>query len=96
MLDEIQVVCSRHFRDKRKRLRAAKNTSAGTTLNADLPPPPPLTTAGQPQHHDGLQAAQVNEVGGGEILFEVSDMPPVGQYNLQYVRSEEGATYMKL
>ena len=93
LLDEIQVVSSRHFREKRQRVRAAKNTS-NTTVNADLPPPPPLTAAGQPQN--GLQIAQVNEVGTGDMLFEVSNMPPMQQYNLEYVRSEEGATYMKI
>ena len=93
LLDEIQGVSSRFFRQKRQRLRAAKNTS-NTTVNADLPPPPPLTAAGQGQN--GLQVAQVNKVGTGDILFEVSDMPPLQQYNLEYVRSEEGATYMKI
>ena len=96
LLDEIQVVSSRHFREKRKHLRAAKNTSAGTTVNADLPPPPPLTAAGQLQHQNSLQAAQVNEVAAGEMLFEVSDMPPLQQYSVEYVRSEEGVTYMKI
>ena len=46
-------------------------------MNADLPPPPPLTAAGQGQN--SLQVAQVNEVGTGDILFEVSDMPPLQQ-----------------
>ena len=46
LLDEIQGVSSRFFRQKRQHLRAAKNTS-NTTVNADLPPPPPLTAAGQ-------------------------------------------------
>ena len=96
LLDEIQVVSSRHFREKRKRLWAAKNTSAGTTVNADLPPPPPLTAAGQLQHQSSLQAAQVNEVGAREMLFEVSNMPPLQQYSVEYVRSEEGVTYMKI
>ena len=41
LLDEIQVVSSRHFREKRQRGGAAKNT-CNTTLNANLPPPPPL------------------------------------------------------
>ena len=63
-------------------------------MNADLPPPPPLTAAGQGQN--SLQVAQVNEVGTGDMLFEVSDMPPLQQYNLEYVRSEEGATCMKI
>ena len=71
-------------------------TSAGTTVNADLPPPPPLTAAGQHQPQISLQAAQVKEVGAGEILFKVSDMPPLQQYNHEYIRSEEGVTYMKL
>ena len=93
LLDKIQGVSSRFFRQKRQRLRAAKNTS-NTTVNADLPPPPPLTAAGQGQQ--GLQTAQVNEIGNGDILFEVSQMPPMQQYNLEYVRSEEGATYMKI
>ena len=93
LLDEIQGVSSRFFRQKRQRLRAAKNTSS-TTVNADLPPPPPLTAAGQGQN--GLQVAQVNEVGTGDILFDVSDMPHLQQYSIEYVRSEEGATYMKI
>ena len=63
-------------------------------MNTDLRPPPPLTAAGQGQN--GLQVAQVNEVGTGDILFEVSDMPPLQQYNLEYIRSDEGATYMKI
>ena len=66
-------------------------------MNADLPPPPPLTAAGHRQNgQNGLQVAQVNEVGTGDILFEVSDMPPLQQYNLEYIRSDEGATYMKI
>ena len=93
LLDEIQGVSSRFFRQKRQHLRAAKNTSS-TTVNADLPPPPPLTAAGQGQNC--LQVAQVNEVGTGDILFDVSDMPPLQQYSVEYVRSEEGATYMKI
>ena len=93
LLDEIQGVSSRFFRQKRQRLRAAKNTSS-TTVNADLPPPPPLTAAGQGQN--GLQVAQVNEVGTRDILFDVSDMPPLQQYSVEYIRSEEGATYMKI
>ena len=76
LLDEIQGVSSRFFRQKRQCLRAAKNTSS-TTVNADLPPPPPLTAAGQGQN--GLQVAQVNEVGTRDILFDVSDMPPLQQ-----------------
>ena len=63
-------------------------------MNTDLPPPHPLTAAGQAQHV--LQTAQVNEVGNGDMFFEVSDMPPLQQYNLEYIRSEEGATYMKI
>ena len=93
LLDEIQGVSSRFFRQKRQHLRAAKNTS-NTTVNADLPPPPPLTAAGQGQN--GLQVAQVNEVGTGDILFDVSDMPPLQQYSVEYIRSKEGATYMKI
>ena len=89
LLDEIQGVSSRFFRQKRQRLRAAKNTSS-TTVNAD----PPLTAAGQGQN--GLQVVQVNEVGTGDILFNVSDMPPLQQYSVEYVRSEEGATYIKI
>ena len=65
-------------------------------MNADLPSPPPLTAAGQLQRQSSLQAAQVNEVGAGEMLFKVSDMPPLQQYSVEYVRSEEGATYMKI
>ena len=65
-------------------------------MNADLPPPPPLTAAGQLQHQNSLQAAQVNEVAAGEMLFEVSDMLPLQQYSVEYVRSEEGVTYMKI
>ena len=93
LLYEIQGVSSRFFRQKRQRLRGAKNTSS-TTVNADLPPPPPLPAAGQGQN--GIQVAQVNEVGTGDILFDVSDMPPLQQYSVEYVRSEEGATYMKI
>ena len=94
MLDQIQSVSSKYFRERQQHLRAAKNTipASNATVNADLPPP--LTAAGQPQH--GLQAAQVNEVGNGEILFEVSDMPPLRQYNMECVRSDEGTTYMKI
>ena len=48
LLDEIQGVSSRFFRQKRQCLRAAKNTSNTTVnVNADLPPPPPLTAEGQ-------------------------------------------------
>ena len=93
LLDEIQGVSSRYFRQKRQCLRAARNTS-NTTVNADLPPPPPLTAAGQGQND--LQVAQMNEVGTGDILFDMSDMPPLQQYSVEYVRSQEGATYMKI
>ena len=48
------------------------------------PPPPPLTPAGQPV------------MNRGEILMDVTNMPPMQQYNAEYVHDVNGTTYLQM
>ena len=91
----------KYFRECSRQLRAEKtaNDQPGTTSSGPAPPPPPpLLRAGQPQPQCQvqMQTASVNEVGAGDMLMELQDIPPMQQYNVEYVHGVEGTTYMKL
>ena len=89
LLEEIQEVQVKFFRERRKRMRleTAQKRNQEQRL---LPPPPPL----QAGPSNAVQHAAIEEDSG--MLVEVSQLPPLEQYNVQYVREEGGATYMKL
>ena len=88
LLEDIRCVSDKYFRERRKRLKAEK-AAANTIENTPAPPPPPpLTPAGQPQ------APTINH---GDILFDVTNMPPMQNYNCEYVHDVQGgATYLKM
>ena len=83
LLEELRSVSDRYFRERRKRLRAEKAGST-TVKSTTTPPPPPLTPAGQPV------------MNRGEILMDVTNMPPMQQYNAEYVHDVDGTTYLQM
>ena len=89
LLDELQAVSSRYFRERRKKNRNTQPTvSVVPAVPTPPPPPPPLTRAGQPIHH-----ADINHM-KNEVLVELA---PMNEYsNIQYVSTETGTTYMQL
>ena len=86
------------FRERRRKLRVAAKKKSGTasvTVSAAvaMPPPPPLVA--QPGNSTVQRVEE--EEGLGDILFAVArELPPMNQYNVQYVREENGTTYMKM
>ena len=91
LLEDIRAVSDKYFRERRKRLRAEKAAATtSTTENALAPPampPPPLphlTPAGQPL------------MNRGEILMDVTNMPPMQQFNAEYVHDVNGTTYLQM
>ena len=97
ILEQFQSMSSGFFRERRRKLRAAAKKKSGTALATvsaavAMPPPPPLVA--QPGNST---VQRVEEEGLGNILFEVArELPPMNQYNVQYVREENGTTYMKM
>ena len=105
LLEDLRAVSDKFFRERRRRLRVEKTAVAGVNVEASgpppaqlpHPPPPPLLRAGQHQPQvQQVQAATVSEMGAGDMLVELQDIPPMQQYNVEYVRGVEGTTYMKL
>ena len=98
ILEQFQSMSSGFFRERRRKLRAAAKKKSGTasaTVSAAvaMPPPPPLVA--QPGNSTVQRVEE--EEGLGDILFEVArELPPMNQYNVQYVREENGTTYMKM
>ena len=76
-------------------MRAAQRKS---TASATVLVPPPLMAA-QPStvpQQNQVQHHIEEEQGVGDILFEVAgNLPPMDQYNVQFVHEENGTTYMK-
>ena len=96
LLDEINTVTRAFFARKRRRTEVASvsvQDSASTSTaarNVVSIPPPPLQR--QPQI---VQEEEVVE--SGDILFDMSGMQPMPQYNVQYVSDpNSNNTYMKL
>ena len=77
-----------------QREKTSGTASATVLASVAMPPPPPLMA--QPGNQNQVQGVEVEE-GLGDILFEVAgELPPMNQYNVQYVREENGTTYMKM
>ena len=96
LLDEINTVTRAFFARKRRRTEVASvsvQDSASTSTaarNVVSIPPPPLQR--QPQI---VQQEEVVE--SGDMLFDMSGMQPMPQYNVQYVSDpNSNNTYMKL
>ena len=96
LLDEINTVTRAFFARKQRRTEVASvsvQDSASTSTaarNVVSIPPPPLQR--QPQI---VQEEEVVE--SGDILFDMSGMQPMPQYNVQYVSDpNSNNTYMKL
>ena len=98
LLDEIQTVSSKYFREHRKKLkRDAEQAGPAVSVVKTTPPPPPLTPAGQ-LVQTGLQHAKIQQL-QDQVLVEVGSLPPMDQYTsaVQYVTSPDtGTTYMQL
>ena len=101
LLDELRAVASSYFREKRK----SKRTSASAAIThppapLQTPPPPPLRHASemvpQPQAQQAVQNIHQTDVGRGDILFEMGDLAPMQQYNMEIVHDSTGGAYMKM
>ena len=72
-----------------------------TSTSNPTPPSPPLLRANErpaqiqqvPVQQAPLQQS-TDEI--GEMLFDVSSLPPMQGYNVELIRDSEGSTYMKM
>ena len=104
LLDELRSVASKFFREKRRRERRQVSAAQPSTSTSNpAPPPPPLLRANerpaqiQVPVQPNLQAPLQQSTGEiGEMLFDVSSLPPMQGYNVELVRDSEGGTYMKM
>ena len=101
LLDELRAVASSYFREKRKSKRSAASAAIShPPVPLQTPPPPPLRHASemvaQPQPQQAVQNIHQTDVGHGDILFEMGDLAPMQQYNMEIVRDSTGGTYMKM
>ena len=101
LLDVLQAVASSYFREKRKlKKQAASAAITHPAVPLQTPPPPPLRHASemvlQPQPQQAVQNIHQTDVGRGDILFEMGDMAPMQQYNMEIVHDSTGGTYMKM
>ena len=100
LLEQIQAVSSAFFRERRKRLKTNGQEAVQSAVVV-VPAPPRLTPAGQPVVNvvnpvQQLHQAEMQQI-GDDVLVEVGSLPPMDQYNVQYVTAPDtGATYMKL
>ena len=98
LLDELRSVASTFFREKRRReRRQVSSTEPSTSTNNPTPPPPPLLRANE-RPIQVIQQAPIQQSTGeiGEMLFDVSSLPPMQGYDVELVRDSEGGTYMKM
>ena len=76
------------------------STQPSTSTSNPTPPPPPLLRANErpAQIQVPVQQAPLQRSTGeiGEMLFDVSSLPPMQGYNVELVRDSEGGTYMKM
>ena len=78
------------------------SSAVPSTSNAlPTPPPPPLLQANerrplqvQQNLEENVQKATTSEL--GDMLFDVSSLPPMQGYNVELVRDSDGGTYMKM
>ena len=101
LLDELHSVASTFFREKRRReRRQVSSAQPSTSTSNPTPPPPPLLWANErpAQIQVPVQQAPLQQSTGeiGEMLFDVSSLPPMQGYNVELVRYSEGGTYMKM
>ena len=85
LLDELQAVSSRYFRERCKKNRDTQ-LAVSVVRAVPTPPPPPLTPARQPVQP--IQHAE-HQPDGNKVLVE---LPPMNQYSntVQYVSTETG------
>ena len=102
LLDELRSVASTFFREKRRReRRQVSSAQPSTSTSNPTPPPPPLLRANERPaqiQQVPVQQAPLQQSTGeiGEMLFDVSSLPPMQGYNVELVRDSEGGTYMKM
>ena len=107
LLDELHSVASTFFREKRRReRRQVSSLQPSTSTSNPTPPTPPLLWANErpaqiqqvPVQQAPLQQAPLQQSTGeiGEMLFDVSSLPPMQGYNVELIRDSEGGTYMKM
>ena len=102
LLDELRAVASNYFREKRKREMMEVSSAVQSTSNAlPTPPSPPLLRANERrplQQVQNLQEQVQQETRSelGEVLFDVSSLPPIQGYNMELIRDSNGGTYMKM
>ena len=101
LLDGLCSVASTFFREKRRREgRQVSSTQPSTSTSNPTPPPPPCVMGKwETQIKQVLvQQAPLQQSTGeiGEMLFDVSSLPPMQGYNVELVRDSEGGTYMKM
>ena len=101
LLDELRSVASTFFREKRRRERRQVSSAqpSTSTSNPTPPPPPlPLLRANETPIQQAIQQAPLQQSTGeiGEMLFDVSSLPPMQGYNMELVRDSKGGTYMKM
>ena len=90
ILDEIKEVTKSFFNRKRQRQASVSVQPAVCTAQPVMAPPPPLMRQPQTQ-------MQQEEQGGPDVLFDLSGMPPLQGYDVQYMRdASNNNTYMKL
>ena len=96
LLDEIKDLTRSFINRKQRREEIAAVSVQPTTSTAPtvvtLAPPPPL------QRQPIIQTQnQAKELGDQSILFDMTGMPPMEQYNMQYITDlGSQTTYMKL
>ena len=102
LLDELCSVASTFFREKRRReRRQVSSMQPSTSTSNPTPPSPPLLRANErpaqiqqvPVQQAPLQQS-TDEI--GEMLFDVSSLPPMQGYNVELISDSEGSTYMKM
>ena len=102
LLDELRSVASTFFREKRRRERRQVSSAQPSTSSSNqTPPPPPLLRANERPaqiQQVPVQQAPLQQSTGeiGEMLFDVSSLPPMQGYNMELIRDSEGGTYMKM
>ena len=102
LLDELRSVASTFFREKRRRERRQVSSvqPSTSTSNPTLPPPPLLWANERPAQIQQVlvQQTPLQQSTGeiGEMLFDVSSLPPMQGYNMELVRESKGGTYMKM
>ena len=102
LLDELRAVASNYFREKRRQRREVSSVVPSISTALLTPPPPPLLQVNerrplqqvQQNLQENVQQATTSEL--GDMLFDVSSLPPMQGYNVELIRDSDGGTYMKM